>query len=215
MIIKILQDNTVHVRYSDGTEQTLNSTHSHKAVSPTVKAVADALPYKGAMEFTEDYVAPVFVLEKGEIVCGDKCFCHDADVSGETPEIQAFVTALYSNPEVVELCQLVVLEDEEDYQAFDIVPETQTTETIEIIEGKAIDVVKVETVDKEVPLFDFVPRFNADGVPLVDIYEVEDEDEDFWEEEEGPKMHPVPRMVTGKKVSDKDKARLAELIAKL
>ena len=136
MIIKILQDNTLHVRYSDGSEQTINSTHSHKATSPTVKAVADALPYKGAMEFTEDYVAPVFVLEKGEIVCGDKCFCHDADVSGETPEIQAFVTALYSNPEVVELCQLVVLEDEEDYQAFET-EEVEETE-VEVVDGKAV-----------------------------------------------------------------------------
>ena len=162
------------------------------------KAIPDAL------------VAPCFKCEEtGEI--------KDTDLAQLPADAQGFINAVYAHDAGIykEIVKLKSLEDEEDYQAFDIEPETQTTETIEIIDGKAVDVVKVETIDKEVPLFDFVPRFDADGVPLVDIYEVEDEDEDFWEEEEGPKMHPVPRMVKGKKVSDKDKARLAELIAKL
>ena len=207
MIIKILQDNTVHVRYSDGSEQTLNSTHSHKAASPTVKAVADALPYKGAMEFTEDYVAPVFVLEKGEIVCGDKCFCHDADVSGETPEIQAFVKALYSNPEVVELCQLVCLEDEEDYQDF----ETSTVEetVVEVVGDKAVQKVVSKTV--ETPLFDELPCVDENGDGICDLCNSTHVEFPITE----PKTVKVPRMVKGKKVSDKEKARLAELIAKL
>jgi len=207
MIIKILQDNTLHVRYSDGSEQTINSTHSHKATSPTVKAVADALPYKGAMEFTEDYVAPVFVLEKGEIVCGDKCFCHDADVSGETPEIQAFVTALYSNPEVVELCQLVVLEDEEDYQAFET-EEVEETE-VEVVDGKAV--MKKVVKSKEVKLFDELPCVDENGDGICDVCNTTHKLYPITE----PKTVKVPRMVKGKKVSDKEKARLKELQAKL
>jgi hypothetical protein len=155
-------------------------------------------------------VAPCFKCEEtGEI--------KDTDLAQLPADAQGFANAVYAHEAGIykEIVKLKSLEDEPDYQAFDVVTTEEIKETVEIIDGKAVDVVKVETVDKEVPLFDYVPRFDADGVPLVDTYEVEDEDEDFWEEVEGPKMHPVPRMVKGKKVSDKEKARLKELQAKL
>tara|TARA_R110000803_G_scaffold1228_5_gene4011 strand:+ start:5033 stop:5569 length:537 start_codon:yes stop_codon:yes gene_type:complete len=178
MIIKLLEDNTVHVKYSDGTAQALNSTYSHKALTPVVKAVCDAFPYKGAMDFT-DYEAPVFVFDN----CAD------------CPEVLKTAMGSY----YTELLALKAgLDGEEDVQATE--EYTVEEEVVEVIDGKAVHTTK--TVTKEHPLFDELPCVDANG-------------DDICDEHGEPMGHQVPRMVLGQKVSDADKARLAELLGNL
>ena len=185
MIIKILQDNTVVVRYPGGANQTLNSACSHKAASPVVKVICDAFPYKGAMEFTEGYEAPVFMFDR----CED---CPDSlkDAMGDY---------------YTELCSLKAkLDAEEDRQATETV--TVEEEVIDIVDGKAVQSTK--QVTKEVPVYDELPCVDANGDQICDICNEKHVEFPIVQ----PKTVKVPRMVKGKKVSDADKARLAELL---
>ena len=195
MIIKILQDNTVHVKYPDGKTQTLNNTHSHKARTPLVKAICDSFPYKGAMEFTTDYEAPVFVFDN----------CTDC------PEPLKTAMGDY----YTELCSLKeALDGEEDYQATETVEVTE--EVTEVIGDKAV--IKTVTKTKEIPLTDEIPCVDENGDGICDVVEhkhTDEEGNETVEHEEVPKTIKVPRMIKGKKVSDADKARLAELLGSL
>jgi hypothetical protein len=96
------------------------------------------------------------------------------------------------------------------------IPDTQATETVEVTEevtevvgDKAV--VKKVTKTKEVPLFDEVPCVDANGDQICDICGTTHVEFPIVK----PKTVKVPRMIPGKKVSDADKARLAELMAKL
>lgn len=96
------------------------------------------------------------------------------------------------------------------------IPDTQATETVEVTEevtevvgDKAV--VKKVTKTKEAPLFDEVPCVDANGDQICDICGTTHVKFPIVE----PKTVKVPRTIPGKKVSDADKARLAELIGQL
>lgn len=97
MIIKILEDNTVHAIYPDGSSETINSTHAEKGRTAITRAVASALPYKGAMNFTADFIPPVFDSKTATIQAGSTTLTPDSDASEESPEVQALFNILYPN----------------------------------------------------------------------------------------------------------------------
>lgn len=98
-----------------------------------------------------------------------------------------------------EVYRLMQLKDEVDYQATKTI--TVDEPVVEIIKGKAVHSTK--KVKKEVPLFDELECVDANGDGICDEHGVP------------VAPHKVPRMVLGKKVSDTDKARLAELLNSL
>lgn len=106
-----------------------------------------------------------------------------------------------------ELHKLMQLKDEPDYQA----TETKEVEEekIEVVDGKAV--VKKVTKTVEIPLTDQIPCVDEDGNGICDICNTTHEKFPIVK----PKMIQVPRMIEGKKVSEEDKARLAELMEKL
>lgn len=129
----------------------------------------------------------------------------------------------------VETYRLLNIEDEPDY------PETETVEyveqEVELING--IPTLKSVTKTKEVPLFDEVPIVDEEGNPVMEIdtpaVEAVEAKEAVLDEEGNvieeaveaveaveatykQRTYQVPRMIKGKKVSDEEKARLAELI---
>jgi len=150
-----------------------------------VKAVCDALPYKGAMEFSEDYVAPVFVFDNPE----------------DCPEsLQAAMGDFYT-----ELCDLKSkLDAEEDRQAEETVEEE--VEEVEVVDGKAV--VKKVTKKKTVKAFDEIPCVDENGDGICDVCNTTHSKFPI----EKPKTYKVPRMIKGTPMPEQDKARLAELI---
>ncbi len=97
-----------------------------------------------------------------------------------------------------EIHRLMQLKDEPDYQATETIEVTE--EVTEVIGDKAV--VKKVTKTVEIPLTDEIPCVDEDGDDICD--------------EHGKVMgHKVPRMITGKKVSEREKARLAELLGSL
>lgn len=194
MIIKILQDNTVHVRYLDGTEQTINSTHSHKATSPIVKAVCDALPYKGAMEFDSDYQAPVFTFDSLE--CTNDCPDFEAAIEPFLPEL----TTLKAE-----------LDGEEDSPIMETVEEE--VEEQEVLEDRVV--IRKVKQSKEVPVFDEKPCVDENGNGICDIIEhqhIDEEGHECVEQEEVPRMFKAPKIKKGVPATQETKDRLKELI---
>jgi hypothetical protein len=194
MIIKILQDNTVHVRYSDGSEQTLNSTHSHKAASPIVKAVCDALPYKGAMEFLPDVDAPVFTFDSLE--CTNDCPDFEAAIEPFLPEL----TTLKAE-----------LDGEQDSPVMETIEEE--VEEVEVVDGKAV--IKKVKKSKQVQAYDEVPCVDENGDGICDIIEhkhIDEEGHECVEQEEVPRMFKVPKIKKGVPATQETKDRLKELI---
>ena len=92
MIIKILPDNTVSVQGGE----TINSTYSHKASTAFIWAIADALPYKGAMEF-DPKQCMIFNSETALIQSGENTFAPDTDISIGSADLQAFCNAVWDN----------------------------------------------------------------------------------------------------------------------
>lgn len=204
--IKLLQDNTVFVKWPDGTTQTVNSTHSHKAASPLIKAVCDAFPYKGAMEFSPDYVAPVFTFDN----------CHDCpDVLKEA------MGDLYT--EILALKKAV---DGQEAKQETRLTEKQV-ETVEIVDGQAvISTITEPTVEK---VFDEIPCVCSKGNPIMEEVEpaveakpaVLDDNGEVLEPEIKAvpavlrqRVHKVPRMIPGKAMSATKAARLKTLIGR-
>lgn len=187
MIIKILQDNTVHVRYLDGTEQTINSTHSHKATSPIVKAVCDALPYKGAMEFLPDIDAPVFTFDSLE--CTNDCADFEAAIEPFLPEL----TTLKAE-----------LDGEQDSPVMETVEEE--VEEVEVVDGKAV--VKKVKKSKEVQAYDEIECVDENGDGICDVCNSTHEKFPI----ETPKTIKVPKIKKGVPASQETKDRLKELI---
>ena len=187
MIIKILQDNTVHARYLDGTEQTINSTHSHKAASPIVKAVCDALPYKGAMKFSDDYQSPVFTFDSLE--CTNDCADFEAAIAPFLPEL----TTLKAE-----------LDAEQDSPVMETVEEE--SEEVEVVEGKAV--VKKVKKAKEVQSYDELVCVDENGDGICDVCNSTHEQFPI----ETPKTIKVPKIKKGVPASQTTKDRLKELI---
>ena len=106
-----------------------------------------------------------------------------------------------------EIYELKQLKDEPDYQATETVEVTE--EVTEVVGDKAV--VKTVTKTKEIPLTDEIPCVDEDGNGICDICNTTHEKFPIVK----PKMIQVPRMIEGKKVSEEDKARLAELMEKL
>ena len=106
-----------------------------------------------------------------------------------------------------EVHKLMQLKDEEDYQATETIEVTE--EVIEVVADKAV--VKKVTKTVEIPLTDEIPCVDEDGNGICDICNTTHEKFPIVK----PKMIQVPRMIEGKKVSEEDKARLAELMEKL
>jgi len=94
MIIKVLPDNTVTV--SGDVEATINSTHSHKAPTNFIKAIADALPYKGAMEFDGKSPGMVFDSDNGTISVDGEPVDID-NFSHLSTEAQTFINTVLDN----------------------------------------------------------------------------------------------------------------------
>ena len=187
MIIKILEDNTVHVRYLNGESQTINSTHSHKARSPIVKAVCDALPYKGAMEFSNDYQAPVFTFDSLE--CTNDCADFEAAIAPFLPEL----TTLKAE-----------LDAEQDSPIMETVEEE--VEEVEVVEGKAV--VKKVKKTKEVQAYDELVCIDENGDGICD--ECGTTHKEFPVTK--PKTIKVPKIKKGVPASQATKDRLKELI---
>jgi len=122
------------------------------------------------------------------------------DLTNALPEVKAFCDACCAVDGGIykEIYELKQLEDEPDYQATETV--TVEEEVVEIVNGKAVHKQVAKT--KEIPLFDELPCVDENG-------------DDICDEHGKPMGHKVPRMIEGKKVSDADKARLAELMGKL
>lgn len=97
MIIKILEDNTVHAIYPDGSSETINSTHAEKGRTALTRAVAAALPYKFATPFTTGYDAPLFESRTATIQIGEITLTPDSDPSPYSADVQAFFNTLYPN----------------------------------------------------------------------------------------------------------------------
>jgi len=189
MNITILQDNTVHVRYRSGESQTINSTHAHKALSPIVEAVAKALPYKGAMEFTADYTAPTFSFDSLECTGGNK----------------AFEAAI--GPFMAELTELKAAFDGEEDQPI-TKTEMRPEQKVEMIDGAAVMV--TTEVPHEVPQYDEFPITDGTGQPVLELVSAATEDADAVYKQA---VHKVAKMKKGKKVSATKKKRLAKLLA--
>jgi len=185
MIIKLLQDNTVHVRYDDGSSQTLNSTHSHKARNEMVKAVCDANPYKGAMEFASAVVDPVTSFDAIE----------------DCPEpLKASLGDFHA-----ELVALKAAQDgEEDVQATETVEVEE--ETVEITDGVAV--VKKVKKTKEVKLEDELVCVDENGDGICDECGTTHKKFPITK----PKTVKVPKMIKGTPLSDTAKTRLNELL---
>jgi hypothetical protein len=148
---------------------------------------------------------PVKKTETGEIVEGtdadyDQCDC---------PELAEFTKAIHRDTGGIykEAARLIQLKDEPDYQAVETVEATE--EVTEVVGDKAV--VKTVTKTKEIPLFDEIPCVDEDGNGICDICNTTHKKFPITQ----PKTVKVPRMIEGKKVSDADKARLAELMEKL
>ena len=104
MIIKLLEDNTVLTLYDDGSKNCINSTHSHNALNNLSKLIADAFPYKGAMEFTG--IAPTsFDNNKGVVTAPDGQLNPsvlvdevwiDTDISDKSKEVQTFCNIVWT-----------------------------------------------------------------------------------------------------------------------
>jgi len=158
------------------------------------KAIPDAL------------VAPCFKCEEtGEI--------KDTDLAQLPADAQGFINAVYAHEAGIykEIVKLKSLEDEEDYQATETTEVVEIVESTEIIDGKAV-VTKTPTPKTvEVPLFDELLCVDENGDGICDLCNSTHVEFPITE----PKTVKVPRMVKGKKVSDKEKARLKELQAKL
>jgi len=158
------------------------------------KAIPDAL------------VSPCFKCEEtGEI--------KDTDLTQLPPDAQGFAKAIYAHEAGIykEIVKLKSLEDEPDYQATETTEVVELVESVEVIDGKAV-VTKTPTPKTvEVPLFDEFPCVDENGDGICDKCNTTHKIHPIKE----PKILKVPRMVKGKKVSDEDKARLAELTAKL
>jgi hypothetical protein len=131
------------------------------------------------------------------------------DLTNALPEVKAFADACYAVDGGIykEVHKLMQLKDEPDVQATETVEVTE--EVTEVIGDKAV--VKTVTKTKEIPLFDEVPCVDEDGNGICDICNTTHVEFPIVQ----PKTIEVPRMVQGKKVSDADKARLAELMEKL
>lgn len=67
MIIKLLKDNTVTATYEDGIKENVNSGHSHKALSPETKALAEAFVYGEGVE-SDDISFNGLVVRSGQDV---------------------------------------------------------------------------------------------------------------------------------------------------
>jgi hypothetical protein len=106
-----------------------------------------------------------------------------------------------------EVHKLMQLKDEPDYQATETIEVTE--EVTEVIGDKAV--VKKVTKTVEIPLTDEIPCVDEDGNGICDICNTTHEKFPIVK----PKMIQVPRMIEGKKVSEEDKARLAELLGNL
>jgi len=148
---------------------------------------------------------PVKKTETGEIVEGtdadyDQCDC---------PELAEFTKAIHRDTGGIykEAARLMQLKDEPDYQATETVEVTE--EVTEVIGDKAV--IKTVTKTVEIPLTDQIPCVDEDGNGICDICNTTHEKFPIVK----PKMIQVPRMIEGKKVSEEDKARLAELMEKL
>ena len=130
------------------------------------------------------------------------------------PELKGFCDCVFNHKPsekgegiYKEVYRLAQLEDEPDKQATETV--TVEEEVIEVIDGKAVQ--KKVTKTKEVPVYDELPCVDANGDQICDICNEKHVEFPIVQ----PKTVKVPRMIPGKKVSDADKARLAELMAKL
>ena len=97
MNIRLLSDNTVSVMYDDGRNETINSTHSHKALSALSKIIADLFPYKGAMEFDKSVGSMAFNSDSAVITVSDKTFNPSDDITAEPADVQAFCNAIWDN----------------------------------------------------------------------------------------------------------------------
>lgn len=96
MIIRILQDSSICAIYSDGTPpEVINSTHSEKAQASLVKSLADALPYKGAMEFEPNAPEVVIDAVAGIFKIGDRRVSPEDEAGAEPPEIQTALDVFY------------------------------------------------------------------------------------------------------------------------
>jgi len=95
MIIKVLPDNTV-TAHVDGLHYTINSTHSNKAPSDFVKSIADALPYKGAMEFDGKSPGMTFNSDSGQITINGEVVDID-NFSHFSEEAQTFINTVLDN----------------------------------------------------------------------------------------------------------------------
>jgi hypothetical protein len=136
------------------------------------------------------------------------CGCNRADVKfnevTKQPEIVGTTEEAGLSKVGNELKQL---KDEPDYQATETVEVTE--EVTEVIGDKAV--VKKVTKTVEIPLTDEIPCVDEDGNGICDICNTTHEKFPIVK----PKMIQVPRMIEGKKVSEEDKARLAELLGNL
>lgn len=189
MIIKILQDNSVFAKYQDerGSE-VINSTHAEKAQDPLVKALANALPFKGAMVF--DQSAPDVVLNpfEGSFVVGGRAITPDDDATAETAEVKAALDAFYGpnrDSDYAEIYRLLNLQDEPDT----VVTQKVSKPVIKNVNGQLRRV--MEPVDE--PVMEEVPVYDESGVEVIDTIKQQ-------------------KIRKGKKVSDEQKQRLAELL---
>lgn len=97
MIIKLLQDNTVAATLSDGSKEVVNSTYSHKSKSGLVRKIADAFPYKGAMDFDAKVPTAMFNTDSATVTAGENSYAPGDDISGESDEVKLFVSILLDN----------------------------------------------------------------------------------------------------------------------
>ena len=120
MLIKLLEDNTLNVRYDNGMVQVINSTHSHKAYTPLVKDMVELLPYKGATPLVVGYQSIIFDSESGLVtIAGEPILEEDADLYPSSAEaIRLFYNATPMQlaetpikPDPGETVQVVVVED--------------------------------------------------------------------------------------------------------
>ena len=147
MIITLLQDNTVFAKYDDGTAETINSTHIRKAKNGLTKAIAKAFKYKGAMAFTDDYVAPTFVCTP------EACYTNDVDEKFDD---------IISNYDDGRFGEIVTLLEEKDTPDHPKMVKKMVPELVEK-DGKAV----MAMVEKSVPEVVELPVEDEDGNPVM------------------------------------------------
>lgn len=155
MIMQLLEDNTVFVKYPDGTLENINSSHSHRAMSELSKLVADLFPYKGALEFNKDHPSLKFNDVSGLVTWGDQEITPLDDLTYLPDDVKLFCETVRT-PETISAY--------ESSRSPEYEMETKIYRRVEYINGKPTLVRAV----KKVPKMRKVRVVNEDGTLAFD-----------------------------------------------